>query len=222
MTLPLPHLDAESTAVLLIDLHRGHLDSAVATMPVDPAVAERVVGATAQLLAQARALALPTIHAIFESRTIPGLGREGLRNPYRQAFLNSRQERPTYFSGMENHNLAGSPATEAMPGLEVDYEIRTKRRLGSFYGTDLELLLRALRTESLLIAGVNTNTCVLNAAFEAFNRDIRVLVVEDCVASMYGDDLHEFALQNIKRCLGWVVSLTEADELFASPAHSSV
>lgn len=222
MTLPLPHLDAASTAVLLIDLHRGHLDPEIATMPVDPATAHRVVGATKQLLALARAQGLPTIHAILESRTIPGLGRESLRNPLRQALMNSRQERPGYFSGVENHNLTGAPATEAMPELEVDYEIRTKRRLGSFYGTDLELLLRALGTESLLIAGVNTNTCVLNAAFEAFNRDLRVLVVEDCVASMYGDDLHEFALQNVKRCLGWVVSLAHVGELFATPTGSTV
>jgi hypothetical protein len=26
---------------------------------------------------------------------------------------------------------------------------------------------------------------------------------------MYGDDLHAFALQNIARCLGWVLSLDQ-------------
>jgi nicotinamidase-related amidase len=46
---------------------------------------------------------------------------------------------------------------------------------------------------------------VLNTAFTAFNNDYRVIVLSDCVASMYGDDLHEFGLQNIARCLGWTL-----------------
>jgi len=31
-------------------------------------------------------------------------------------------------------------------------------------------------------------------------------VLSDCVASMYGDDLHVLGLQNIARCLGWVIT----------------
>jgi nicotinamidase-related amidase len=47
---------------------------------------------------------------------------------------------------------------------------------------------------------------VLNTAFTAFNFDYRVVVLSDCVASMYGDDLHVLGLQNVARCLGWVIS----------------
>lgn len=36
--------------------------------------------------------------------------------------------------------------------------------------------------------------------------DYRVVVLSDCVASMYGDDLHVLGLQNIARCLGWVIT----------------
>ena len=54
--------------------------------------------------------------------------------------------------------------------------------------------------------GINTNTCVLNTAFTAFNFDYRVVVLSDCVASMYGDDLHVLGLQNVARCLGWVIT----------------
>ena len=58
--------------------------------------------------------------------------------------------------------------------------------------------------------GINTNTCVLNTAFTASNKNYRTVVLSDCVASMYGDDLHEFGLQNVMRSLGWVVT----NELF--------
>jgi len=57
--------------------------------------------------------------------------------------------------------------------------------------------------------GINTNTCVLNTAFTAHNLNYRTVVLSDCVASMYGDDLHELGLQNIQRCLGWVISNDE-------------
>jgi len=54
--------------------------------------------------------------------------------------------------------------------------------------------------------GINTNTCVLNTAFSAFNLNYEVVVLSDCVASMYGEDLHIFGLQNVARCIGWVLS----------------
>jgi Isochorismatase family len=55
------------------------------------------------------------------------------------------------------------------------------------------------------LMGINTNTCVLNKAFTAFNHDYRIVVLSDCVASMYGDDLHAVGLQNVARCLGWAL-----------------
>src|SRR5207302_2543809 len=79
----------------------------------------------------------------------------------------------------------------------------------AFYGTDLDVLLRSLGTETVVIAGINTNTCVLCSAFDAFNRDLRVVVASDAVASMYGEDLHIFGLENLRRCLGWVLTTDE-------------
>jgi biuret amidohydrolase len=60
--------------------------------------------------------------------------------------------------------------------------------------------------KSVVLMGINTNTCVLNTAFTAFNFDYRVVVLSDCVASMYGEDLHVLGLQNVARCLGWVIT----------------
>jgi len=56
--------------------------------------------------------------------------------------------------------------------------------------------------------GINTNTCVFNTGFTAFNKNYRVVVLSECVASMYGDDLHVLGLQNFARCLGWVLDNT--------------
>ncbi|MCZ6592888.1 MAG: isochorismatase family protein, partial [Alphaproteobacteria bacterium] len=64
----------------------------------------------------------------------------------------------------------------------------------------------------LILMGINTNTCVLNAAFESFNLTYKTVVMSDCVSSMYGLDLHEFALENVARCLGWVLTNEQAKQ----------
>ena len=99
-----------------------------------------------------------------------------------------------------------------------DVVIDTKRRLSIFRDTDLDLTLRELGVDTVVFAGINTNTCVQCAAFEAINRDLKCVVVADCVASMYGEDLHVLGLQNIARCLGWVLEL---DELRAKIAEGA-
>ncbi|MGH9087873.1 MAG: isochorismatase family protein [Acidimicrobiales bacterium] len=122
---------------------------------------------------------------------------------------------------MVGHNLVGSIQTELMPELGPapgEVVIRTERRLSNFGDTDLEQVLRSLGTDTVLLVGINTSTCVMCAAFEAFNRDLRVVVVSDGVASMYGDDLHRFGLENVARCLGWVVPAQEAMDRLAAGA----
>ena len=102
-----------------------------------------------------------------------------------------------------------------MPEIVVrttDYHVESKRTFDMFYGTQLETLLRALGVDTLLLAGCNTNTCVLSSTFGAYVRNFRVIVLSDCVASAYGEDLHHFALLNIQRRLGWVLTLDELEE----------
>src|SRR5207253_11366747 len=90
-----------------------------------------------------------------------------------------------------------------------DCVIRSEKRLSAFYGTDLNVLLRSLGAQTVVIAGIHTNSCVVCTAFDAFYRDLRVVVAGDAVASMYGEDLHVFGLENLRRCLGWVLPTDE-------------
>jgi len=206
-------IDPKRTAIVAIDMHRGHLDPAVATMPVPPDECRRVLMNTKKLLLLARSYKIPIIHVILKYREIPGLGTEAATNPFWVAIEAAKETlTPGRPSKIVLHNVEGSVGTEIMPEVAPeagDYVISSKRRLSAFYGTDLELLLRALKVDTTVLIGVNTNTCVLCTAFEAFNRDLKVIVVSDCVASMYGEDLHEFGLQNLSRCLGWVLDIEE-------------
>ncbi len=205
-------IEPTRTAVLAIDMHRGHLDPELATMPVVAEVAKDVVAASARLLEGTRALGIPTAFLVMHNRIIDGES-EYLRNPWWRAVEAARQSlTPDLPSTISGHNLPDSPQTEVMPELGMgpaDYVINTKHRLSSWIGTPLESWLRVRGIETLLLIGINTNTCVQCAAFEAFNRDYAAVVVGDCVYSMYGADLHDFGLENVARCFGWVLGVDE-------------
>ena len=205
-------LDQDRTAVVTIDMHRGHLDMQVATMPAQPEDAKRVIANARAVLDFSRKRKLPIIHVVLVYRKLPGLGSEGMASPFWKA-LHAAQGAldrltPGRPSTVREHNIEGSPGTQIIHELyrEGDYVIDNKKRLDCFYGTDLRMLLDALGIKSVVLMGINTNTCVLNTAFTAFNFDYRVVVLSDCVASMYGDDLHVLGLQNVSRCLGWVIT----------------
>lgn len=205
-------LDAKETAVVTIDMHRGHLDPAVATMPTTAEDSARVISNAKELLDMARAQGMPVIHVILQMRKLPELGSEGMSAPFWRALhdLTTEEDRltPGRRSTVAQHNLVGSAGTQIIPDLlrPSDHIINNKKRLDCYYGTDLAHLLRTLGIKNVCLMGINTNTCVLNTAFTSFNLDFKVIVLSDCVGSMYGDDLHVFGLQNVARCLGWVLT----------------
>jgi biuret amidohydrolase len=205
-------LKAQETAIVTIDMHRGHLDMEVATMPTTPEDAKRVIANAKRVLDFSRNLKIPVIHTVLVYRRLPGIGSEGMVSHFWKALHAAQGETdrltPGRKSTVREHNVEGSPGTQIIPELyrEGDYVIDNKKRLDCFYGTDLRQLLDTLGVKSVLLMGINTNTCVLNTAFTAFNLDYRVVVLSDCVASMYGDDLHVLGLQNVARCLGWVIT----------------
>ena len=99
-----------------------------------------------------------------------------------------------------------------MPGaLEPgDRVVSTKKRYDCFLGTDLDLVLRTMGVNTLLITGVNTNSCVLATTIAASTRDYACVVVSDCVETMDGERLHGPALECVERAFGWVMSSAEA------------
>ncbi len=219
-------LEPEKSAIVTIDMHRGHLDPEVATMPASSEDAERVIKAAEDVIDFARVHGVPIVHVKLVYRKIPGLGSEGMRVPFWKALHDIQDEKnrlsPGRKSTVDDHNIMGSVQTEIIPSLyaEGDYVIDNKKRLDCFMGTDLEGLLLSLGVENVCLMGINTNTCVMNTAFTAFNKDYRVIVMSDCVASMYGDDLHVLGLQNVARCLGWTLTNEEFKEKIAEGAEA--
>jgi len=202
-------LQAHSTAVVAIDMHRGHLDPSVATLPLAAERCGPVIARAAELFRGLRAIGVRTIHVVTEYRD-PG---EIASNPFWQTI----HDDPTKArKGILHHNLAGGPGTEIIPTLyaEGDLVVRGKKRYSAFYATNLEFLLQRHKIDTLILAGINTTTCVLCTAFEATNRDFRVVIASDAVDSMDGEVMHQFALRLMEASIGWPLTNQQILEAF--------
>ncbi len=94
------------------------------------------------------------------------------------AFLEMRDENIKMY-------IKDTPGSQILNELEQrngDHEI-IKKRYSAFFRTDLDNLLSSLNPSLILLAGVNTHACIRMAAIDAYQRDYRVIIIEDCVAS---------------------------------------
>ncbi len=188
-------------AIVAIDMHRGHLDPQVATLPLLPAEnCEIVIRNAKKFFDEARRRNIPIVHVVTVYRDCG----EILSNPH---WKQKNDEPNSTRRGIATHNIAGSPGTQIITELykNGDYIVNTKKRYSGFFGTDLDFLLRQMDVETVILAGINTSSCVLCTAFEAFNRDYKVYVVEDCCDSMDGQEFHHAAVMFIDRIIGEVI-----------------
>ena len=91
-----------------------------------------------------------------------------------------------------------------------------KMRSSAFYGTNLEVILRSLKTENLIIGGVTTHMCVLSTCFDAVFRDFDIYVLSDLTACLEfkrdnkvirtAQEMHDFSLDLISYGLGKVIT----------------
>ncbi len=194
-------VDTIKAAVVAIDLHRGHLDLSVATMPVQSeAQARRVIDANRRFLSGCRQAGIPVVHLLTQYRN----AGEIRSNP----FWRTRAENPDNpRKNVLRHNLAGMPGCTILPELHApeDQVVDTKKRYDCFVGTDLDFLLRSQGVNTLLVTGVNTNSCVLSTVTAACSKDYAVIVVEDCVDTMDAPELHAAALLCIRTAFGFVM-----------------
>ena len=204
-------IDHPCAAIVGIDLHRGHLDPSVATMPLESRAAERVVAANRRLFDASRAAGVPIVHLVTRYRD----SDEIRINP----FWRTRAENPNNpRRNVLKHNLMELPGCTIMPGLydARDFVVDTKKRYDCFVGTDLDFVLRAHGVNTLIVTGVNTNSCVLSTVAAACSKDYAVIVASDCVDTMDGPALHDGALACIRTAFGFVLA---SDEILALLPH---
>lgn len=154
-----------------------------------------VLGATASAIERARAAGIPVIYVVVGFS--PGYADWPAASPLFHA--PSDADKPTL----------GTWGTQVHDSLrpEPGESIVVKRRVSPFHGTHLDMLLRSLRVDTVLLAGVATELVVLSAAREAHDRDYVVRVLDDATATS-SQEMHEAAL----RIIGRTATVTTVDE----------
>lgn len=199
------YFDAGRSAVVSIDMHRGHLEDSP-QCPCPAPRAREIVEPINRFHRECRRLGVPVIHVRTTLRRGGVDDVKGGVAAWRRVF-------PLYVGPIPNaeeHALEGSRWTEWVTEVdgERDLLVTTKKRLSAFYPTDLEFLLRNLRRETLVLNGGFTDCCVLNAAFDASNHDFRVVVARDLVRGT-NPEMEEAALRIVSLHLGIVTDSGE-------------
>jgi nicotinamidase-related amidase len=156
-------IDPKTSALLVMDFQ-------TAVVEMVPAEKEGLLTRTAKLVESAREAGMRVIYVVVSFRAgYPEV------SPSNQIYAPMRESGrfAEGSAGMEVH-----AAVAPKPG-EV---VVTKRRVSAFFGTDLDLILRANGIETLLLAGIVTSGVVLSTVRHAADADYRLVVVEDCCA----------------------------------------
>lgn len=185
-------------AVLVIDMHRGSIEPpGTVFVPAGAAI----VPAIARLVDAARSADVPVIFVVHQIRP------DG--SDAQSPFWSEAEEVGELYPNVREQ-VVGAHWTKLAEGLEPqpgDY-VLPKKRYGAFSGNDLQFLLRNLDVGTLVLAGVETEICILATAFHAFNEDYRVVVASDGTAGL-DPELADAALRIIRREVGWVATCAE-------------
>jgi nicotinamidase-related amidase len=101
--------------------------------------------------------------------------------------VSSRNKSFSALVGQDSMGLddPGTQVVEALAPVTGDIVV-VKRRVSAFTGSDLEVVLRALEVDHLVLAGIATSGVVLSTLREAADRDYRLTVLADACSD--GDD----------------------------------
>jgi maleamate amidohydrolase len=131
--------------------------------------------------------------------------------------------------GVQIEGTRGAAIIDELTPQPGDRVIR-KWRPSAFFRTDLEVFLGVAGIDTLLIGGTSMSGCVRATATDAFMRDIRAMIVRECVAerseavmeaNLFDVDQKYGDVVTLDRCLAYLATLRRLSDADAGRNASS-
>ena len=149
------------SAIIVVDMLRDSIES-----PSNTGIAgegKNIIPNLKLLLKKGRAIGLPIIFAC-------------------DSFLPSDF---IFSGGLKPYCLKGTKGAEVIDELcpKKGDILLEKRKFSAFFGTDLDITLRKLGVDTIVVTGITTQVCVLLTALDGICHDFKVIILEDCAAA---------------------------------------
>lgn len=158
-------------ALIMIDMQRGFLDSA---SPLCIPAAEGTVPSCAALIDRCHEAGVPVIYAVRHYRA------DGTDVEKPRAAAWAAGGKPLSEDCAEHLSDA---FPDAFTVRKQDY-VLVKPRFSAFFHTELDLILRRLGVQTVLLAGTTTPNCIRTTCYDAISLDYDAVVLSDCTSSV--------------------------------------
>ena len=202
-------IDPSRTALVVVDLQNdfcspgGWLDS----IGVDVSVLGTAVELSAQAVSAARAADVPVIWLNWGNRPDQANLPPGVAHVYDPSgagegigYRSAATLSPVLTKDSWGAALVAGLVAEAQD-IHVD-----KYRMSGFWDTPLDSILRNLRVDTLLFAGVNSDQCVYATLIDAACLGYDVVLLTDAAATTSPSYCHDATIYNTRQCFGFTAS----------------
>jgi nicotinamidase-related amidase len=212
------HMDATRTALLVIDMQQSFMDPRSSLYV--PTAAE-ILPVVKGLVEFCRGVRVPVVFTEFVSMPeVPNLRKD----PFGPEHLAAKPGQPTGWGMPSSNSIPGTKGAESPDTVEElrplpgEVVIRAPG-LDKFYGTPLDLVLRAADIRYLMVTGMLADLCVAATIYAASTREYRVTAITDGITTIWPDILK--AVYDIfGRKLARLMTAAEAQAELRGQLHS--